>query len=140
MHAQRRRTSSAAARATTRSTATGLGPPGFDTVTYGAPYRRRAAISVTLDDDADDNDGFGNTPTTSTATVSGSSAPPGADTINATGADQAVQLFGRLGNDTLTDRPFGDLLNGEGGTDTENCTNGGTDTAIAIETNNGCEL
>ena len=40
------------------------------------------------------------------------------DTINATAADQGVQLFGRLGNDTLTDSAFNDLLNGEGGTDT----------------------
>ncbi len=37
--------------------------PGFDTVTYGAPYVDAAApgISVTLDDVANDGDGFGNT-------------------------------------------------------------------------------
>ena len=96
-------------------------------------------ISVTLDDAANDGDGFGNTDNVNgdCERIIGNAQ---ADTINAAGADQAVQLFGRLGDDTLTDGPFGDLLNGEGGTDTANCTNGGTDTAIAIETNNGCEL
>ena len=37
-----------------------------------------------------------------------------------------MQLFGRLGDDLLVDGPFNDLLNGEGGTDTINCPNGGT--------------
>jgi hypothetical protein len=61
--------------------------------------------------------------------------------LNATAAEQAVQLFGRLGNDTLTDSPFDDLLDGEAGTDTANCVNGGSgDTHRNIETNNGCEL
>ena len=117
------------------------GAAGFDTVTYGAPYVDAAApgISVTLDDAANDGDGFGNTDNVNgdCERIIGNAQ---ADTINAAAADQAVQLFGRLGNDTLTDGPGDDTLNGEGGTDTANCTTGGTDTAIAIETNNGCEL
>ena len=56
---------------------------------------------------------------------------------------QAVSLFGRLGNDTLTDSTFGDFLNGQGGADTINCTNGGTDTNVVdgADTVNGtCEF
>ena len=41
-----------------------------------------------------------------------------------------MSLFGRLGNDTLTDGPFGDYLNGEDGADQYNCPNGGTDTYV----------
>ena len=66
-----------------------------------------------------------------------------ADTINATAADQAVSLFGRLGNDVLTDSTFGDFLNGEAGADTINCTNGGTDTYVidgADTVNGSCEI
>ena len=116
--------------------------PGVDTVSYGAPFVDAAApgISVTLDDVANDGDGFGNTDNVNgdCERIIGNAQ---GDTINATAADQAVQLFGRLGNDTLTDSTFDDLLNGEGGTDTANCTNGGTDTAISAETETGtCEL
>ncbi len=96
-------------------------------------------INVTLDDVANDGDGWGGTDNVNgdCERIIGNAQ---ADTIDATGADQAVQLFGRLGNDILTDGPEDDLLNGEGGTDTANCVNGGIDTAIEIETNNGCEL
>ena len=118
----------------------GTGTAGFDTVTYGTPYTGGAAISITLDDVANDDDGMGNTTDNVQGDCERIIGTANGDTINATGADQAVQLFGRLGGDTLTDGPFDDLLNGEGGTDTANCTNGGTDTAIDIETNNGCEL
>ena len=44
-----------------------------------------------------------------------------------------MQLFGRLGNDLLIDGPFNDLLNGEGGTDTANCPNGGTNVSVNNE-------
>lgn len=115
--------------------------PGFDTVTYGTPFTTFATgLGITLDDIANDNDGFGNV----TENVQGDCeriiGSPGADTIDATGADQAVQLFGRAGNDVLTDSAFNDTLNGEADTDTGNCINGGTDTALNIEINNGCEL
>ena len=114
--------------------------PGVDTVTYGTPYTGGGAISVTLDDAANDNDGMGNTTDNVQGDCERIIGTANGDTINAAGADQAVQLFGRLGNDILTDGPGNDLLNGEGGTDTANCITGGTDTAISIETNNGCEL
>ena len=118
----------------------GTGAAGFDTVTYGAPYVDAAApgISVTLDDAANDGDGFGNTDNVNgdCERIIGSAQ---ADTIDATGADQGVQLFGRLGGDTLTGSGFDDLLNGEDGTDVGNC-GGGTDTAISIETATACEL
>ena len=113
--------------------------PGVDTVTYGNPYTGGAAISVDLDDAADDNDGMGNT----TENVQGDCeriiGTANGDTIDATNADQGVQLFGRLGGDTLTGSGFDDLLNGEDGTDVGNC-GGGTDTAISIETPTACEL
>ena len=122
-------------------------PPGFDTVTYGFPFTGHAATCSGLQSTsprrrrqrlrrlrqhrrqrqrrhrAGDRNGV-------------------ADTINATAADQAVSLFGRLGNDTLTDSTFGDFLNGEGGADTINCTNGGTDTNVldgADTVNGSCE-
>ena len=117
------------------------GTAGFDTVTYGTPYTGGAAISITLDDVANDNDGMGNLTDNVQGDCERIIGTGGNDTIDATGADQGVQLFGRLGDDTLTDSTFDDLLNGEGGTaDVANCTNGGTDTAVGIETNNGCEL
>ena len=118
----------------------GTGTAAVDTVTYGTPYTGGAAISVTLDDTANDNDGMGNVTDNVMGDCERIIGTANADTINATGADQGVQLFGRGGGDILTDGPFDDLLNGEDGTDTGNCTNGGTDTAISIETNNGCEL
>ena len=116
---------------------------GFDTVTYGFPYTGGGGISVDLDDVADDNDGFGNTGDNVNGDIERVIGNSGADTINATAADQAVSLFGRAGTDTLTDSPFGDFLNGEGGADTINCTNGGTDTYVidGSDTVNGsCEI
>jgi RTX calcium-binding nonapeptide repeat (4 copies) len=119
----------------------GSGAAGFDTVTYGTPYTGfLAAVSVTLDDAANDNDGFGNAGDNVNGDCERIIGSPGADTIDATGADQAVQLFGRAGDDTLTDGPGDDLLNGEADTDTANCVNAGSDTAVNVETNNGCEL
>ncbi len=112
--------------------------PGVDTVTYGTPYTGGAAISVTLDDAANDNDGMGNV----TDNVGGDCeriiGTANGDTINAAAADQGVQLFGRLGGDTLTGSGFDDLLNGEDGTDAGDC-GAGTDTAISIETPTACE-
>ncbi len=112
----------------------GSGAAGFDTVTYGTPYVDAAApgISVTLDDAANDGDGFGNTDNVNgdCERIIGNAQ---ADTINATAADQAVQLFGRAGDDTLTDGPGNDLLNGEADTDTANCPNGGTNVSINNE-------
>ena len=54
-----------------------------------------------------------------------------------------MQLFGRLGDESLSDSAFSDLLDGEGGTDTAHCDGGigrGTDTHRNIEANNGCEI
>jgi hypothetical protein len=119
------------------------GAAGFDTVTYGLPFTGGGGISVDLDDVADDNDGFGNTGDNVTGDIERVIGNSGADTINATAADQGVFLFGRLGNDTLTDSTFGDFLNGEGGADTINCTNGGTDTNVpdgADTVNGSCEF
>jgi hypothetical protein len=114
---------------------------GFDTVTYGIPYTGVGALNITLNDLGDDTDGFGNSLENVNGDVERVIGGGAFDVINATGADQAVQLFGRLGNDTLTDGPFDDLLDGEGGgTDTANCVNGGVDTRRNIEVNNGCEI
>jgi hypothetical protein len=116
---------------------------GFDTVTYGLPYTGGVGISVDLDDNADDNDGFGNTGDNVRGDIERVIGTSNADTINATAADQAVSLFGRLGNDTLTDSAFGDFLNGEGGADTINCPNGGTDTYVidgADTVTGSCEI
>ncbi|MEK6328077.1 MAG: hypothetical protein AABM66_11230 [Actinomycetota bacterium] len=108
----------------------GAGTAGFDTVTYGFPYTGNTGISVDLDDVADDNDGFGNTADNVNGDIERVIGNTGGDTINATAADQAVSLFGRAGVDTLTDSAFGDYLNGEGGADTYNCPNGGSDTYV----------
>ncbi len=119
------------------------GAAGFDTVTYGFPFTGGGGISVDLDDVADDNDGFGNTGDNVNGDIERVIGNSSGDTINATAADQAVSLFGRLGNDTLTDSTFGDFLNGEGGADTINCTNGGTDTNVpdgADTVNGSCEF
>jgi hypothetical protein len=110
-------------------------------VTYGIPYTGVGALNITLNDLGDDTDGFGNSLENVNGDVERVIGGGAFDVINATGADQAVQLFGRLGNDTLTDGPFDDLLDGEGGgTDTANCVNGGVDTRRNIEVNNGCEI
>jgi RTX calcium-binding nonapeptide repeat (4 copies) len=123
----------------------GSGNAGFDTVTYGAPYTGHTtsggtclmtvnrAVEVTLDDSGNDCDGFGNTTESVNGDINRLIGSPLADSINAAGADQDVQLFGRLGDDLLTDGPFNDLLNGEGGTDTVSCPNGGTNVSINSE-------
>jgi len=124
------------------------GAAGFDTVTYGSPYTGGGAISVTLDNNANDNDGMGNTTENVQSDCNRIIGTANADVINATASASdniGVQLFGRAGDDVLTDGPFDDLLNGEGNTtaspgNTANCINGGTDTALNIQTNNGCEL
>jgi hypothetical protein len=116
---------------------------GFDTVTYGFPYTGAVAatcsgqavttgfaVNIDLDNAADDCDGFGNTTENVHSDIERVIGSGVADRINATAAAQAVSLFGRLGNDTLTDSTFGDFLNGEGGADTINCPNGGTDTYV----------
>jgi hypothetical protein len=116
---------------------------GFDTVTYGFPYTGAVAgtcsgqavttgfaVNIDLDDVADDCDGFGNTTDNVLGDIERVIGSGAADRINATAADQAVSLFGRLGNDALTDSTFGDFLNGEGGADAINCPNGGTDTYV----------
>jgi Ca2+-binding RTX toxin-like protein len=128
---------------------------GFDTVTYGFPYTGHAtsascaiasvnyAVRVTLDDVANDCDGFGNTTDNVSGDIERVIGSPLADNINATAADQAVSLLGRAGADTLTDSPFGDFLNGEGGADTINCTNGGTDSYVidgADTVHGSCEI
>jgi hypothetical protein len=109
---------------------------GFDTVTFGVPYTGHAAtcsgfaVDVTFDDVANDCDGFGNITDNVNGDIERVIGSGLNDRINATAADQAVWLFGRAGNDTLTDSAFGDFLNGEGGADTINCPNGGTDTHV----------
>ena len=135
---------------------------GLDTVTYGFPLSGHAtttatttggscstagsgfAVRVILDGTANDCDGFGNTDFVHTDIdrLIGSGL---ADDLDATGVGptQGVSLFGRLGNDTLTDGPAGDFLNGEGGADAINCPNGGTDTYVidASDTVTGsCEI
>jgi glucose/arabinose dehydrogenase len=75
--------------------------------------------------------------TASIETVTGTNL---ADSLSAAAAQVAVSLIGRAGNDILTDGPFDDLLNGNGGADTFNCTGGGSDTVVglqAIDTVNG---
>ena len=122
------------------------GVNGIDTVTYGFPYTGHSTgINITMNEGvaANDADGFGNFDQVH-GDIDRIIGTPLADAITAAAADQAVQFFGRLGDDTLTDGPGDDLLDGEGGTDTANCTditggNGGTDTARNVETNNGCE-
>ena len=111
----------------------GSGTAGFDTVTYGFPYTGHAAtcsgfaVDVTLDDVANDCDGFGNLTDNVNGDIERVIGSGLNDRIIATAADQGVSLYGRLGNDTLTDSPFGDFLGGQGGADTINCPNGGTD-------------
>ncbi len=63
--------------------------PGVDTVTYGTPYTGGAAISVTLDDAANDNDGMGNTTDNVQGDCERIIGTANGDTINAAGADQA---------------------------------------------------
>jgi hypothetical protein len=116
------------------------GAAGFDTVTYGAPYTGAVAgtcsgqavttgFAVNLDTDntADDCDGFGNTLENVHSDIERIIGSGADDRINATAAAQGVSLYGRDGADTLTDSPFGDFLAGQGGADTINCPNGGTD-------------
>jgi Ca2+-binding RTX toxin-like protein len=124
----------------------GSGNDGFDTVTYSAPfvYAGAEAITVSIGGGANDNDGWGNTTENINADIERILGSSGNDSIDATGftvvpasgtevGQLGVQLFGRLANDTLTDSPGDDLLNGEGGTDTGNCPNGGTNVIISIE-------
>ena len=123
----------------------GAGNDGFDTVTYGLPYvyAGAEAINVTIGGAADD-DGWGNVAENINSDIERVIGSGGNDTINATGyvttapsgtevGQLGVQLFGRLGNDTLTDSLGDDLLNGEGGTDTANCPNGGTNVSLNNE-------
>jgi hypothetical protein len=116
------------------------GDPGIDTVTYGFPYTGVGNLSIVIDGGAVSNDGMGNTTETVGGTIERVIGNANFDTLDATLADQGVQLFGRSGADQLTDSAFDDTLDGEGGTDTANCVNGGFDTHRNIETNNGCEL
>jgi hypothetical protein len=134
----------------------GAAPAGFDTVTYGTPYTGAVAgtcsgqavttgFAVNLDTDnaADDCDGFGSTTENVHADIERIIGSGAADRINASSAAQGMQLFGRAGDDALTDSPFADLLNGEtnGVTgDTVNCTSdatSGNDTVLNAETVNG---
>ncbi len=62
---------------------------GFDTVTYGTPYTGAAAISVTLDDAANDNDGLGNVTDNVHGDCERIIGTANGDTINAAAADQA---------------------------------------------------
>jgi Ca2+-binding RTX toxin-like protein len=118
-----------------------VGAAGVDTVTYGIPYTGVGDLSIVSNGGAVSNDGWGNTAELVGGTVERIIGNSGNDTLNATLAEQAVQLFGRLGNDTLTDSAFDDLLDGEGGTDTVNCPNGGTDSYRSAEVVNGaCEM
>jgi Ca2+-binding RTX toxin-like protein len=117
------------------------GAPGIDTVTYGTPYTGVGNLNVVIDGGAVSDDGMGNTAETIGGTVERIIGNNGGDTLDGTAADQRVQLFGRNGNDALTDSAFDDLLDGEGGTDTVNCTNGGIDSYRNAETVNGsCEI
>jgi Ca2+-binding RTX toxin-like protein len=119
------------------------GTPGIDTVTYGLPYTGVGDLNIAINGGAVSNDGWGNTTETIGGTIERVIGNSGNDTLNATAAEQAVQLFGRLGNDTLTDSPFDDLLDGEAGTDTINCPNGGTDSyrgAEVVNTPVSCEV
>ena len=123
----------------------GSGNAGFDTVTYGTPYAGHAtsaapcavsgnrAVSVTFDDVANDCDGFGNTTENVNGDINRLIGSPLADSLSGAGADQDVQLFGRLGDDLLTDGPFNDLLNGESGADTANCPGGGANVSLNNE-------
>jgi RTX calcium-binding nonapeptide repeat (4 copies) len=112
----------------------GTGNAGFDTVTYGVPFTGyTSGINVTFDDAANDSDGFGNAADNVNGDIERLIGSPMGDTIDATAADQDVQLFGRLGDDLLTDGPFNDLLNGEGGADTVSCPNGGTNVSLNNE-------
>ena len=123
----------------------GSGNAGFDTVTYGSPYTGHAvsggtcvvtvnrAVEVTFDDSGNDCDGFGATTENVNGDINRLIGSGLTDSISGTGADQDVQLFGRLGDDLLTDGPFNDLLNGEGGTDTANCPGGGANVSLNNE-------
>ena len=125
------------------------GNAGFDTVTYGAPYsghgglrgvlrgRSDRAVDVTFDETANDCDGFGATTENVNGDINRLIGSGLADSLSGTGADQDVQLFGRLGDDLLTDGPFNDLLNGEGGTDTANCS-AGANVSVNNELGAGC--
>jgi hypothetical protein len=108
------------------------GAAGFDTVTYGSPYTGGTGISVTLDDAgpgtaANDNDGFGNVDENVNGDIERVIGSSSGDTIDATAADQGVNLFGRATGDTLTGSGFSDFLDGEGGVDSLTCL-GGLDT------------
>jgi hypothetical protein len=118
---------------------------GFDTVTYGSPYTGAVtsaacavsavnyAVRVTLDDVANDCDGFGNVTDNVNGDIERVVGSGANDYIDATAADQDVQLFGGLGDDFMIDSTFNDLLNGQDGTDTANCPNGGTNVSLNNE-------
>ncbi len=95
------------------------------------------AVEVTLDETANDCDGFGATTENVNGDINRLIGSGLADSLSGTGADQDVQLFGRLGDDLLTDGPFNDLLNGEGGTDTANCS-AGANVSVNNELGAGC--
>jgi hypothetical protein len=132
----------------------GSGNDGLDTVTYGTPYTATGNLNITIAGTVfgvnNDTDNFGGSDDV-LGDIERIIGNGGNDIINATGyipipasgtevGQLGVQLFGRLGNDTLTDSPGDDFLNGEGGTDTINCPNGGTDVALNEEAGGaGCE-
>jgi Ca2+-binding RTX toxin-like protein len=112
----------------------GSGSPGFDTVTYGLPFSGHAtaavgtcvagfAAQVTLDNSANDCDGFANAMDNVMSDIDTLIGSGEADNLSAAGAAQRVQLFGRAGNDTLLGSPFSDYLDGQADTtfDTLNC-------------------
>ena len=95
------------------------------------------AVEVTFDDAANDCDGFGTTTENVNGDINRLIGSGLTDSLSGAGADQDVQLFGRLGDDLLTDGPFNDLLNGEGGTDTANCS-AGANVSVNNELGAGC--
>jgi Ca2+-binding RTX toxin-like protein len=116
------------------------GAVAFDTVTYGTPFTGAVAatcsgqavttgfaVNLDTDNSGDDCDGFGNTSENVHSDIERIIGSGAADRINATAAGQGVNLFGRLGNDTLIGSGFGDFLDGEGGIDSLTCL-GGFDT------------
>ena len=120
------------------------GGAGHDRALFYADHTAGVTVDIepstsTSDDDGNSTDGPPTARDEVLPSIEWISGSEFADFLDATAALVATTLMGRAGNDVLTDSPFNDTLDGGGGADTINCTNGGNDSNVAhsLDTVNG---
>ena len=120
------------------------GGAGHDRALFFTDHTAGVTVDIepstsTSDDDGNATDGPATARDEVLPTIEWIGGSEFADVLTATAAQVATTLMGRAGADVLTDSPFNDTLDGGGGADTINCTNGGTDSNVphALDTVNG---